>query len=162
MSNDHDGVDGDIRKVHCHGSPGAKQVGADLAQFETKFILPQDKGGCMQCSAYVCAPDTTDLAKGADKGVDSGVVGSLFVVAEALDKRCHLADWAHDVIVGAEKRDCLHAVAVLLIPERHQDKVGVMQGAVVMCDEGVIEKELDVSNADKFGAGVLPWGTLVY
>ena len=29
--NDHDGVDGDLCKVHCHGSPGSKGVGANFA-----------------------------------------------------------------------------------------------------------------------------------
>ena len=89
------------------------------------------------------------------KGVNGGVVSSPFVVAEALDKRCCLADWTHDVFVGAEQRDHFHTVTILLVSERHQDKAGVIRGAVVMCDEGIVEKESDVSNADEFGAAVL-------
>ena len=59
---------------------------------------------------------------------------------EALDKRRCLADGAHDVVVGAEQHGRLHAVTVLLVPVGHQDEVGVMQGAVVMCSEGVVDK----------------------
>ena len=47
---DHYGVDGDLCKVHCHGGPGAKGVGVNLAWFETKFIFSQDKGGRAQCA----------------------------------------------------------------------------------------------------------------
>ena len=112
----------------------------------------------MQCSAYVYTCDAADSAQGANKGVDGGVLGSPFVVVEALEKRCCLAEWAHDVVVGAEQRDRLHVVAGLLVPVGHQDEVGVMQGAVVMCNEGIVEKELDVSNADDFAAAVLPLG----
>ena len=72
--------------------------------------------------------------------------------------RRRLVDGAHGVVVGAEQRDRLHEVAVLLVPVVHQDEVGVVQGAVVMRDEGVIEKTSDVSNADDFGAAVLPLG----
>ena len=64
----------------------------------------------MQCSAYIHCRDATDLAQGSDKGVNSGVVGSLFFVAEALDKRRCLVDWEPDIIVGAEQRDCLDTV----------------------------------------------------
>ena len=60
---------------------------------------------------YVYACDTAGSAQSADKGVDGGV-GSPFVVAEALDKLCHLVDGAHGVVVGAEQRDLLHVVAV--------------------------------------------------
>ena len=49
-------------------------------------------------------------------------------------------------------------VAVLLVPVCHQDKVSVVQGAVVMQNEGVVEKESDVSSTDDFGATVLPLG----
>ena len=94
-------------------------MGANFAWFETNFLFSQDKGGRTQCSAYVCARDTTDLARGSDKGVDGGVVGGPFVVVEALDECCRLADWEHDVIFGAEQRDRLHAVAVLLVSECH-------------------------------------------
>ena len=79
-------------------------------------------------------------------------------MAEALDKRRCLADGAYGVVVGAEQRDRLHAVAVLLVPVDHQDKGGIMQVSVVMCDEGVVEKKSDISNADDFGAAVLPLG----
>ena len=79
-------------------------------------------------------------------------------MVEALDERRHLEDWAHGVVVGVEKRDCLHAVSVLLVSLRHQDKVGVVQGSVVMRDEGVVDKESDVSYMDDFGAVVLPLG----
>ena len=42
---------------------------------------------------------------------------------------------------GVEKRDRLHAVALLLVPVRHQDEVNVAQEAAVMHNEGVVEKE---------------------
>ena len=80
---------------------------------------PTTGGGRTQYSVYVCTCDATDPTQGADEGVNSGVVGSSFVMAEALDKQCHLADWEHYVVVGAEQRDRLHEVAVLLVPERH-------------------------------------------
>ena len=102
-SNDHDGVDGNLCKVHCHGSSRVKQVGVDLTWFEAEFILSHNKGSCMQCSAYICACDATDLTHDADEGFNSGVVGSPFVVVEALDERCRLADWEHDVVVGCGK-----------------------------------------------------------
>ena len=51
-------------------------MGANLAWFEAKFILFEDKGGCTQRSVHVHACDATDLAQGTDKGVNSGVVGS--------------------------------------------------------------------------------------
>ena len=94
-------------------------MGADLARFETKFILSHNKGGCAQCSAYVHTCDATDSAQGVDKCVDGSVDGGPFVVAEALYKRRCLADWAHDVVVSVEQCDRLHAVAVLLVPECH-------------------------------------------
>ena len=100
---------------------------------------------------YIRACDATGSAQGSDKGVNGGVVSSPFVVSEALEKRRRLVDWAHDDVVSVEQRDHLYAVAVLL-------KVGVMQGAVIMCDKGVVEKELDISNTDDFGAAVLSLG----
>ena len=80
-------------------------MGADLAWFETKFILSYNKGSRVQCSWNVSARDATDSSQGADEGVNGGVVGSPFDVAGALDKRRYLADWAHDVVVSAEQRD---------------------------------------------------------
>ena len=67
-------------------------MGSDLAWFEAKFILSHDKGSHAQCSARVPNRDATDSSQDADKGVDTGVVGIPFVVAEALDKRHRLVD----------------------------------------------------------------------
>ena len=116
-----------VREVHRHDSSRAKGVGANLAWFEAKFIFSQDKGDRAQCSVYACTRDAADLAPGAGKGVKDGVVGSPFFVAEALDNRRCLEDWAHDVVVGAEQRDRLHAVAICLVPEYHQDEVGFVR-----------------------------------
>ena len=79
-------------------------------------------------------------------------------MAEALEERHFLEDWEHGVGFGAEKHDHVHVVSILLVPVHHQDKGGIVQGAVVMRNEGVVEEESDVSHGDDFGAAVLPLG----
>jgi len=150
----HHDKDGALSEVHCHSSPGADGVGADLVGSDAEAVLANGAYGCSQRLHHLGRSDVFDAVV-SPNGRYRGTVGGARVCSDPLDYGGPLCYRAEDWVAGGAVGDGVHSFILLLPLEGDGYDIGRVEPGVVVLHGAAILEEPNPAEFDDVCAPLL-------